>query len=194
MESSLQQALHVLVERVSAQVRADHSIDAFLAGGVAIYLHLKKAGGQAAEAARYSEDADIHFGRSLILDDLPVVSYKDHEGNERMLALDGSYTIDIGLHHPDCFQDAEFLFASENGRVRLYLLSPLDLAVTKTGRLQDHDRSDIELLARAGLLGAQAFRQRATEALDYLATDPSMVRVNIDEAAGLIAAACSGEG
>ena len=31
MESSVQEALHELVERVSAQVRADHSIDAFLA-------------------------------------------------------------------------------------------------------------------------------------------------------------------
>lgn len=194
MESSLQQALHALVERISAQVRADQSVDAFLAGGVATYLHLQKAGGMTAEAARYSEDADIHFGRSLILDDLPVVSYKDREDNERMLALDGSYSIDIGLRHPECFEDAELLFASANGRVRLYLLSPLDLAVTKTGRFQDHDRTDIELMARAGLLDRDAFCKRATVALNYLATDPTMVRINIDEAAELITAASTGKG
>ncbi len=189
MESSVQEALHELVERVSAQVRADHSIDAFLAGGVATYLHLNKAGGHPAEVARYSEDADIHFGRSLILNELPIVAYEDSEGKERMLALDGSYTIDIGLRHPDCFDDAEFLFASDNSRIRLYLLSPLDLAVTKAGRFQDHDRIDIELMAQAGLLDAEGFRLRATEALDYLATDPAMVRLNIEEAAELIARA-----
>lgn len=194
MQDSLEQALRVLINRIAGQVRADQAIDAFLAGGIATYLHLQKAGGAAAEAARHSEDADIHFGRSLILNELPVVSYKDRDDTERMLALDGSYTIDIGLRHPDCFEDAEFLFASNNGRVRLYLLSPLDLAVTKTGRFQDHDRKDIELMARAGLLETEAFRQRATAALDYLATDPSLVRINIDEATELIAGSLPGRG
>ncbi|AKS41173.1 DUF6036 family nucleotidyltransferase [Wenzhouxiangella marina] len=191
MQDSLQQALQELVDRIARQVRADQVVDAFLAGGVATYMHLQKAGGSAAESARYSEDADLHFGRSLILEDLPVVAYKDRDGDERMLALDGSYTIDIGLRHPDCFDDAEFLFSSANGRVRLFLLNPMDLAVTKTGRFQDHDRADIESLARAGLLEAEAFRERATEALDYLATDPAMVRIHIDEAAELIAASSS---
>ncbi|QOC24037.1 hypothetical protein IC757_08025 [Wenzhouxiangella sp. AB-CW3] len=186
MRDKLEQALHTLVDRISAQVRAGQEIDAFLAGGVATYLHLQKAGGQPAESARYSEDADIHFGRSLILSEPPVVAYADSEGKERLLALDGSYTIDIGLRHPDCFDDAELLFTSANSRIRLYLLSPLDLAVTKSGRFQDHDRMDIELMAQAGLLDAESFRQRATEALDYMATDPAMVRINIDEATELI--------
>lgn len=194
MQDNLEQALHELVDRIAGQVRVDQEIDAFLAGGVATYMHLQKAGGVTAETARYSEDADIHFGRPLVLDDVPVVAYRDRDGSERMLALDGSYTIDIGLRHPECFEDAEFLFASDNGRVRLYLLSPLDLAVTKTGRFQDHDRADIELLARAGQLEAEVFRQRATEALDYLATDPAMVRINIDEATELIAASSTEKG
>jgi hypothetical protein len=49
------------------------------------------------------------------------------------------------------------------------------------------------LLARAGLLEAQAFRQWANEALDCPATDPAMVHLNIDEAAELIAAALIGK-
>lgn len=189
MQKNLEQALRELLDRIAGQVRADQVVDAFLAGGVATYLHLQKAGGTLAASARYSEDADIHFGRSLVLGELPVVAYRDRDGGERMLALDGSYTIDIGLRHPECFDDAEFLFASENGRVRLYLLSPEDLAVTKTGRFQDQDRTDIELMARAGFLERESFRKRASEALDYLATDPAMVRLNIDEAAELIAEA-----
>ncbi len=191
MESSLEAALKVLVERISAQVRTNQSIDAFLAGGVATYFHLQKAGGPPAKAARYSEDADIHFGRSLILNELPVVAYSESDSRERLLALDGSYSIDIGLRHPDCFDDAELLFTSDNKRIRLYLLSPLDLAVTKAGRFQDHDRIDMELMAQAGLLDAEKFHQRATQTLDYLATDPTMVRINIDEATELIKQASS---
>lgn len=192
MQDSLKKALKELLDRVSEQVRDDQVIDAFLAGGIATYLHLQKAGGPAAQEARYSEDADIHFERRLMLQDVPVVAYRDADNEERMLALDGSYSIDIGLRHPDCFEDADYLFASTNGRVRLHLLTPLDLAVTKVGRFQDHDRADIELMARAGLMDAVEFRRRATESLDYLATDPAMVRINIDEAGELIESVAHG--
>ncbi len=186
MQNGLLQALQELIDRISEFVRSDQVIPAYLAGGAGTYLHLQNAGGPPAEQARYSEDADIHFGRALIFDKDLVVSYENSRGEECLLALDGSYTIDIGLRHPDCFDDAEFLFRSKNERIELYLLSPLDLAVTKVGRYQDHDRKDIELLAEAGLLSAEEFRQRATEALDYPATDPTMVQINIDQAIEVI--------
>ncbi len=41
---------------------------------------------------------------------------------------------------------------------------------------------------RAGLLDAASFQQRAGEALDHLATDPTLVQINIDEAVELIKA------
>lgn len=75
---------------------------------------------------------------------------------------------------------------SSNGRVRLHILDPVDLAVTKAGRFQDHDREDIRLLARAGLIEGEAFARRAREAIEYLATDPAMVEINPDEARALI--------
>ncbi|TVQ38914.1 MAG: hypothetical protein EA370_05345 [Wenzhouxiangella sp.] len=107
MSTGPYRALRDLTNRISDQVRTGQVIDAYLAGGMAAYLHLQKAGGKPAEAARYSEDADIHFNRSVMLHELPVVAYKDSEGKERMLALDGTYTIDIGLRHPDCFDNDE---------------------------------------------------------------------------------------
>ncbi|MGY6588387.1 MAG: DUF6036 family nucleotidyltransferase [Wenzhouxiangella sp.] len=186
MQESLQAGLQTLVDRIAESIRPDQVVPAYLAGGTATWLHLQKAGGEPAEQARFSEDADIHFARSLIFDRNLVVAYKDLDERERLLTLDGSYSIDIGLRHPKCFDDAALLLSSNNGRIQLYLLSPLDLAVTKTGRFQDHDRKDIELMARAGLLEARSFQQRAIEALDYLATDPTMVRINIDEASELI--------
>ena len=186
MESSLTAALQVLVDRIAESVRPDQVVPAYLAGGTATWLHLHKMGGSHADQARYSEDANIHFGRSLFFDRNIAIAYADDGGEQRLLSLDGSYSIDIGLRHPGCFEQAEYFLSSTNGRIRLYLLNPLDLAVTKTGRYQAHDRTDIALLAGAGLLDAENFRQRATEALDYLATDPAMVQINIDEAVELI--------
>lgn len=186
MSHKLPDALQQLIEKASEEVREGQVVDAILAGGTATWLHLQRTDRQLSEQARYSEDADIQFNRSLVLPDDLVVSYRDEQGQERYLALDRTYTIDIGLRHPDYLDNAEFLFASRNGRIRLYLLGAMDLAVTKVGRFEDHDRQDIELLTRAGLIDAEAFRQKATEALDYLATNPAMIKIHIDEAVELI--------
>jgi len=186
MKLGLMDALEALIERVAESIRADRVIDAYLAGGTATYIHLQRAGGAAASKARYSEDADIHFVRGQGLADDIVVRYEGADGKEHVLALDRTYSIDIGMHHPDCLVDADHLLDSRSGRLRLHILKPLDVAVTKVGRFQDHDRYDIAVLARAGLIDAEAFAQRAREALDYLATDPKPVELNIAEATELI--------
>lgn len=185
MVEGLFNALREMIERAAEQIRTDQVVDAYLAGGAATYLHLIRASASSASEARYSEDADIQFSRPLNLHDV-VVGYTDREGEERVLALDRTYNIDIGMRHPDCFANAEHLFDSSNGRLRLYMLSPLDLATTKVGRFEDHDRMDIELLARARLLDADEFERRAREALEYLATDTRMVEINIREAVEMI--------
>lgn len=190
MKPGLIGAVEELVERIAKAIRPGQVVDAYLAGGTATCIHLRDAGGAAASDARFSEDADVHFKQRLVLADDIVVRYADSGGEDRVLVLDRSYTIDIGLRHPDCFDDARHLLDSRNGRLRLHILSPLDLAVTKVGRFQDHDRQDMALLARAGLIEATTFGQRATEALDYLATDPSPVELNIEEACELIRRAC----
>lgn len=186
MKPGLIGAVEELVERIAKAIRPDQVVDAFLAGGTATCIHLQNAGGEAASEARFSEDADIHFNRRLALADDIVVRYTDAGNEERVLALDRTYSIDIGLRHPDCFDDAIHLLDSRNGRLRLYILSPLDLAVTKVGRFQEHDRKDISLLARAGLIESAAFDRRAKEALEYLATDPTPVEINIAEASELM--------
>jgi hypothetical protein len=46
--------------------------------------------------------------------------------------------------------------------IQLFVLSPVDLAVSKIARLADNDREDIQALVRLGLTTAQAIEQRAT--------------------------------
>jgi hypothetical protein len=179
------EALKEMVDRVSQTIREGLIVDAYLAGGIATYVHTAENIPQD-ENLRYSEDADIQFGRALNLPDEVVVNYQDHTGNQRYLMLDRNYTSSIGLCHPDAFDRATHLFDSKNGRIRLKVLTPLDLAITKTGRFQDHDRLDIELLACCGLLDANEFVKSAEEAVKYLATDPTPVLANIRDAEKLI--------
>lgn len=188
MNTPTLKALHEVAERIALQLREGQTVKATLAGGMATYVHVLNTAPELAAAVRYSDDVDMHFSRPLNLPDEIVVLYHEPEGLARAITLDRNYSTAIGLCHPDALDDARPLMQSDNGRLHLHILTPIDLAVTKVGRFQDHDRQDIELLTRAGLLNAQDFRQRATEALDYLATDPVPVALNIEEAVKLIQA------
>lgn len=185
MNRSLKEALVEMVERISQTIREGTALDAYLAGGIATYMHTADKI-PPNDTPRYSEDADIHFQRGLVLADEVVVTYQDNACKERALMLDRNYTAHIGLCHPDAFDRAVPLFNSKNGRIRLKVLTPLDLAISKTGRFQDIDRQDIEVLARCGLLDADEFAKLANEALDYLPTDPKPVQANIRDASQLI--------
>jgi hypothetical protein len=58
---------------------------------------------------------------------------------------------------------------NEKRKIHLYVLSPVDLAVTKISRYSHQDREDILALASAGLISADQLRNRAIEALaDYI--------------------------
>jgi hypothetical protein len=50
-------------------------------------------------------------------------------------------------------------------RIRVHVLSPVDLAVSKIARLADNDKEDIAALVRLGLTTADEVEQRATSAL-----------------------------
>lgn len=191
MKRNLKEALEEIIERVSKEIREGVTLDAYLAGGVAAYVHTADKL-SSSEQLRYSEDADIYFKRGLNIPDDIVVVYQDHHGKERALMLDRNYNPELGPYRPDVFKRATPLFNSKNGRVQLKILTPVDLAITKVGRFQDHDRLDIEALARCGLLDADEFAKHAHEAVEYLATDATPVLANIQDATQLIRRVCPG--
>ena len=157
-----------------------------LVGGIAVYMHVTRSTEARLLKPRYSDDVDIDFISKVAIPDDIQVLFTDDAGSERTIVLDRNYSSAIALIHPDAQKDSlEFMFSS-NRRLELRLISALDLAVTKTGRFADHDQYDLKIMAEAGLIDVQPFRHRATEALDYYATDPTHVKMNIEQAAELI--------
>ena len=65
------------------------------------------------------------------------------------------------------------------------MLAPVDLAVSKIARFQDHDREDIAELVRCGLVTADEIDQRAREALTGYVGAPGTVTRNIEDAVAL---------
>lgn len=154
----------------------------YLAGGAAVHLYT---------GARATSNVDAVFSKRLLLPQDLDVTYIDAKGQARLLYFDRQYNDTFGLMHEDAQDDSIGIpFVGVDPKLLdVRLLAPVDLVVSKLGRFEEHDQRDIESLARANLITSADVRQRAEEALSRYVGNTSGVRVSIDLAGQLIAAA-----
>lgn len=151
----------------------------YVAGGAALHL---------LTGARVSEDVDATFSQRMMLPGELRVSYRDIDGRARILYLDRNYNDTLGLMHEDAYQDSVpvDMPGIDAKVIDVRVLTPVDLAVSKLGRLSDQDRADIELLARRKLIDSKVLRKRATEALQCYVGDLGSASSSIDIACRLV--------
>ena len=113
-------------------------------------------------------------------------------GRAYSLVFDHQYTPDFGLLHPDYPERAIDLPAHGGGGFPMRVLHPLDLAITKVARLQDHDRADIAALASLDVFDAEAVARLGEEAMGYAVGDLAFVRLNLRDAVEIVASAEGG--
>jgi uncharacterized nucleotidyltransferase DUF6036 len=183
----LAQALSELLDQMDASIRKggyDGSpITMYLAGGMAVNFYC---------GSRYTEDVDAFYTRRVHMGPCEV-SYRHRDGNPSFLYLDNNYNPTFGLLHENHDRDAvEWTgIGNEKRKIHLYVLSPVDLAVTKISRFSTQDREDILALACAGLFSADELRSRATEALGDYIGDRAPVMTSIELICGQISSAKS---
>lgn len=167
-----------MLDRIDGFLRAggyqSEPVKMFLAGGMAVHYWC---------GSRYTEDVDASFSRRMLLpyDDL-VVNYTRADGTTTFIYFDANYNTSFALLHED-FEDDSVEWkgiGNERRLVHLYVLNPVDLAVSKISRFTDRDREDIRLLASCGLLSAAAVKARAEEALSYYVGNVPSVQTSID--------------
>jgi hypothetical protein len=151
----------------------------YVAGDAAMHLYAGE---------RVSEDIDAVFSRRVALPEDLEVSYRDPDGRARLLYFDRQYNETFGLLHEDAHQDAIALHLEtvDPKVLDVRLLAPVDLAVSKIGRLSDQDRDDIAVLARRGLITSKALRERAEEAAAGYVGDLARLRNSIDIAGRIV--------
>ena len=156
-------------------------IKLYVAGGAALHLRT---------GSRVTEDIDAVVSQRVLLGDDLEVSYRDADGRARLLYFDRNYNDTLGLMHENAYQDSDPVdLPGMDGKViEVRALTPLDLAVSKLARYSDQDREDIEVLAREGLIDAEALRARAEEALGGYVGNVKSVQISIDLACKLIEA------
>jgi len=112
-----------------------------------------------------------------------IIDYQREDGTESTLYFDANYNDTFALLHPD-YRENSIAWSCEgnqNRLVKLRVLSPIDLAVSKISRYSEQDRSDILLLASRKYFTADQLRKHSEEALDYYVGNMHTIRLTIDQ-------------
>jgi Nucleotidyltransferase of unknown function (DUF6036) len=177
--TALAQGLRELFVQLEQRLALQQPLAVYLAGGMAVHLYT---------ASRVTTDVDAEFGARVLLPNDLMVEITLEDGTPQVVYLDTNYNASFALMHEDYLDDALPLDMGLQ-HIQLFVLSPVDLAVSKIARLADNDREDIQALVRLGLTTAQAIEQRATSALAGYVGNPNMFPLNLRDALGLASAA-----
>lgn len=163
-----------MLEKLESHVKSGgytgDPIRMFLAGGMAMHYHC---------GVRYTEDVDASFSKRLLVPaEALTVDYLREDGTPSALYFDANYNDTFALLHPDHRDHAGEWegIGNEERLVRLFVLAPVDLAVSKLSRFSPQDREDILALASNRLVNAEQLRRQASEALDYYVGDTSWIQ------------------
>jgi hypothetical protein len=148
---------------------AQNSVDLIIAGGVALHYWTR---------ARVTTDIDAEFSRRLVITDEHVL-YKDEQGHSQALSFDRGFSPTLATLHEDYLSRAVLVPEWGSGKINVFVLAPVDLAISKLGRFASNDRSDIRMLAACGLIDAEQFRVLAEEAFSYYVGDTSLLHKNL---------------
>ncbi|CAG9183915.1 hypothetical protein LMG32289_05461 [Cupriavidus pampae] len=173
--TALAEGLRTLLAELEARLGLDRPLKVFLAGGMAVHLYT---------ANRVTTDVDAEFGGRVLLPSDLVVELTREDGTPQVMYFDTNYNSTFALMHEDYQDDA---IPADLGltHLQLYVLSPVDLAVSKIARLADNDKDDIAALVRLGLTSADAIEARATSALAGFVGGQAMLRLNLRDAVAI---------
>lgn len=152
---------------------APGSVRAYIFGGAALHIHTN---------ARGSADIDIEFEASekLSLDEITVL-YIDEHGDERQLLIDDTFSPTISGLLPENYQDDAIpLYGNADDPLRAFVVTGIDLAITKLDRLGEADQEDIISLYKAGKFTLEALEVHANGALIGVVGNEQRLRGSIN--------------
>jgi hypothetical protein len=173
--TALAEGLRELFKQLEERLALRSPINVYLAGGMAVHLYT---------ANRVTTDVDAEFGSRIFIPSDLIVDVTLEDGTLQSVYFDTNYNSSFALMHEGYLDDAIRLDI-EVEQIRLHVLSPLDLAVSKIARFANNDKEDIAELVRLRLTNADEIEQRATSALGGYVGGLAMLRLNLRDAVAL---------
>ena len=151
------------------------SVKAFIFGGCAFHIHTNARGSN-------DIDAEIQSINQLKKEDIFLflenndVEYLDNNDLETTLEFDRGFNTSLASIDPD-YENRVIPLVYES-IVEVYIVSCVDLAVSKLARLSDRDIQDIKELYERNKFSIEDFEKTANNAKDYYVT-PEQLDSNI---------------
>ncbi|WP_038184303.1 DUF6036 family nucleotidyltransferase [Vibrio rhizosphaerae] len=180
-ETPLAKAIFELFDALAQSIEDNHgdlaagSIKAYIFGGCAVHLYTN---------ARGSNDLDTEIDAANKLDissiilALDPVYFDDPEVGESTLDWDANFNIGLPSLGPNYKENAIPLVHGDC-ILHIYLVSAVDIAVSKLSRLAEDDLKDIIALFKAKRFSLEDFKRVAQDAVDYSAT-PDSLQSNVE--------------
>lgn len=175
LDTVLARAMRQLFKKMVDRLALERPLNVYLAGGMAVHLYT----GQ-----RVTTDVDAEYGARILVPTDIGVEVDEADGTKRLIYFDANYNATFALMHEDYLDDAIPIDIGVE-MIRLHVLSPLDLAVSKIARFAGNDQQDIAALVAMRLTTADAIEQRANEALGGFVGGVAMLKLNIRDAVAL---------
>lgn len=173
--TALAEGLRELFKQLEERLSLKRPVNVYLAGGMAVHLYT---------ANRVTTDVDAEFGGRVYLPNDLMVEVTLEDGTQQVVYLDTNYNSTFALMHED-YQDDAIPVDLGTEQIRLHVLAPVDLAVSKIARFADNDKDDIATLVRLGLTSADEIEQRATTAMAGYVGGQAMLKLNVRDALAL---------
>ena len=173
--TALADGLRELFKQLEERLLLSQPVNVYLAGGMAVHLYT---------ASRVTTDVDAEFGGRIFLPNDLMVEVTLEDGTPQVVYLDTNYNSTFALMHEDYLDDAIPVDLGVE-RLRVHVLAPVDLAVSKIARFADNDKEDIAALVRLGLTSADAIERRANSALPGYIGGQALLKLNLRDAIAL---------
>ena len=162
----------------------DEAVKVYLFGGCAIHLHI-------GNRASNDVDAELEPIQKLkpvanLETAIKAVGFDDEEGDYCMLDFDDNFNPTIAAIHPDYRERSSLLYTTKLKLVSLYLVSAVDIAVSKLGRFVSVDQEDIVNLFQNKMFTIKDFIETAEEAKSYCGVATNKLEFNISMAINLL--------
>jgi hypothetical protein len=168
----LANGLRELFRQLAERLALGRPVDVYLAGGMAVHLYT---------GSRVTTDVDAEFAARVLVPNDLMVELALEDGSPQVIYLDTNYNPTFALMHED-YQDDAIPVDFGVAELRVHVLSPVDLALSKIARFAANDREDIRSLVCLGLTTADEIERRASSALPGYVGATAMLRSNLRDA------------
>lgn len=158
-------------EHLEIKENEEKTFPIYLAGGIAVNFYTDE---------RPSYDIDMECSPLLFpyLDDDLIEKIGNH-----VLHFDKNYNSALGIMHEDYLDNAIPLDEMPFSKIKIkpYILSPVDLAISKIARFSDDDKTDIINMFLKNLFTIKDLEEKGNDAISYFVGNQNFVKINLKE-------------